>query len=295
MEGVEVFGTTTDLAKLGGFTAYKNFTPVETGYAEYTKLHEILKTRGFDVLYHLAWQGTTNRTDSVAQLPNIKAAADLACEAAALDCQKIVFISTLNSYLIKPSKKLARSGECSVYGSAKLAAWKLLQAIAFNNDTESCLAMLSYVFGPGDRQDSIHNQFIRKLLSNEELDLVDGDNLTNWIYIDDVVDGLVTVGSHGLGGAEYYIGGTQLQSFKEIITAIRAILESTSQLNFGAYRDEAFIDFEKIDLNRLHRETGYKASSDFASNIIATANWLSASDENAKQERFATRTQEGIR
>jgi nucleoside-diphosphate-sugar epimerase len=52
-----------------------------------------------------------------------------------------------------------------------------------------------------------------------------------------------------------------------------------AEIAFGAYPTDNHIDYEHIDIQELTRDTGYRASSDFAAGVKATAAWLAKNME----------------
>jgi nucleoside-diphosphate-sugar epimerase len=283
-DGVKVYGVGRNAEKLNQLKEYGDFVPVVADFEQYGALHEMIAETDFDVLYHLAWQGATTASyeDYSVQTGNIKAACEIAYAAAKWKCGKIVFISTNRENLVSCGKTDAEAHKCSIYGITKTAAKSYISVISHISGLEYNSAIFSNVFGVGDQSLRSTNFFIRQLQKGEDLNLIEGKNLNDWLYIDDAVEGLVSVGGKGINGKEYYIGNRTLRPFREIVTELRDTLNPDSKLNFGAYTDMTFFDYSKYDIYALYNDTGFIAKADFKESIIKTANWLKSINERSR-------------
>ena len=60
---------------------------------------------------------------------------------------------------------------------------------------------------------------------------------------------------------------------------MRDIVNPVVDLDFGAFMDKGYIDYSKIDLDRLHLDTGFECKSDFENNIRRTVDWIKRMDD----------------
>jgi UDP-glucose 4-epimerase len=94
----------------------------------------------------------------------------------------------------------------SPYGAAKVAseAYCFAYHRAFGADTR--VVRLFSVYGPGLRRLAIHD-LIRKIEAEpSQLELLgDGTQLRDYLYIDDAIDGLITVAREGVAGEDYHV------------------------------------------------------------------------------------------
>lgn len=93
-------------------------------------------------------------------------------------------------------------------------------------------------------------------------------------YISDIVKGLICVAESDYSFKQYNIGHIKFDSFKEKLVAMQQILNSKSELKFGEFNDDTYIDYSKYDLNALHEDTGFECKADFRESIIKTAEWV---------------------
>ena len=111
-------------------------------------------------------------------------------------------------------------------------------------------------------------------MDGKDLNLIEGTNLHDWTYIDDAVDGLIAVAERGKNGRQYYIGSRKLRKFSEIIRDVRDIVNPNSKLLFGTYPENSFVDYSKIDLELLYKDTGFECCTNFKKSIIKTMEWI---------------------
>ena len=104
--------------------------------------------------------------------------------------------------------------------------------------------------------------------------MITGENLYDWVYIDDAVDGLIAVSKQGIAGKQYYIGNRILRTFKEIILNVRDIINPEGDLNFGKYSDATYTDYNEFDLDALYRDTGFECKISFEEGVLKTSEWV---------------------
>jgi nucleoside-diphosphate-sugar epimerase len=110
-------------------------------------------------------------------------------------------------------------------------------------------------------------------LSNEDLQLIAGNNRDDWVYIDDIIGGLVCAAAAARSCHEYYIGHTNTTTFKELLLTLKALTKSNSNLVFGTYHENTHVDYTQLDTNSLGLETGFAAAADFNFQILKTIEW----------------------
>ena len=105
--------------------------------------------------------------------------------------------------------------------------------------------------------------------------LVEGSNLYDMIYIDDIARAFEAIGESGKNMKSYYVGHRMVKTFREIIEEIAQILNPNCPLLFGEYPDApSGVDYANIDPNALYNDTGFECQADFKESIIKTAQWL---------------------
>lgn len=270
-DGWTVYAVVRDTSTLVGLCG--DLRPVECEFAQYERLAELIG-EDVDWFLHFAWAGVSGdlSRNARAQTENVMASAEAMEQAKQLGAKRFLFAGSSYQYRMEPSDGAYLPK--NLYGAAKAAAERLLWAstqaegVAFNT------VLFTNVFGVGDCSDRSTNAMLRKLLAGEPLKLISGEHLHDWTYIDDAVGGVLAVLEKGVPGKEYYIGSRNPETFRDIITRVRDVISPGTELLFGAYEDDAYIDYTKIDLDALWRDTGFECTADFDESIRRTANWL---------------------
>ena len=271
-QGTEVWAVVRDGRKLDDIKS-KNLYIVEADFAQYPYLVERIDVRGFDVCFHLAWEGYGAATnDSRVQVRNVHYACEAAKAATLLETKRFVFADSSHEYLMSDAVN-GQTDRCSIYGTAKYCASQMCRTIAHNAGIDFVGVLFVNIFGVGDRSNRSTNTILRRLLRNEDLDLATRERLYNWTYIDDCIGGVIAAAKEGKSGKVYYVG-TPPRPFGAIIEAVCEALNKKVQLHFGAFPDNTWIDFEDMDTDALYRDTGFECTSDFAGSICRTAAWL---------------------
>jgi UDP-glucose 4-epimerase len=116
----------------------------------------------------------------------------LSCEQAG--CRpKFVFLGSCEEYGSGPTPFVETLRECpsSAYGASKLAASQLIQAVSRQNGTRSVILRPTVVYGPGQADDMFLPSLVKALLAGEEFAMTAGDQTRDFVFIDDVIDGIV--------------------------------------------------------------------------------------------------------
>ncbi len=254
---------------------------LHTVRAELGEMRELAKRteeRGFDVFFHLAWEGTFGESfrDYRRQLENAAYAGDAVLAAVELKAGRFLFAGTIVELEAK-HYMLNDGGEprvACIYGTAKAAAEIICRTLAFQHGLAYNGALLANAYGEGDKSRMIQNVLITTLQRGESPKLVNGENLHDWIYVDDVVSGLMAIAERGQANKTYYVGHRKLQTFRSLVTQTRDAVAPGAELVFGTFQDKTMIDYSLIDREALWRDTGFECGADFTESIRRTAAWL---------------------
>ncbi len=276
LDGYNVYAIVRNRERLGD-TKASNIFPVVCDYQHYSELSELIPG-GVNWFVHFAWDGSSGpRTKNImAQAENIRAACTTMEQARLMKAEKYLFAGSSYQYRMEPYVVGGneRFEEKNIYGRAKFACREMLRAGAANYGIKFNSVVFTNVFGVGDVSNRSTNSLIRQLLAGNTLRLISGEHPHDWTYIDDAVNGIMSILEKGKDDTEYYVGLRQLKTFREIVTKVRDIVSPESEMLFGCYDDRAFIDYSKIDLDALYRDTGFECTADFEESIRKTAAWL---------------------
>ncbi len=112
-----------------------------------------------------------------------------------------------------------------------------------------------------------------------------GENIRDWLYVEDHARALHLIASKGRVGEKYNVGGRNERKNIDVVTRICALLDERRP---KAQPHESLITYVTdrpghdaryaIDATRLETELGWKAREDFDSGIAKTVDWYLAND-----------------
>ena len=269
-KNIIVYGVDISEKIYNAFNEYENFIPLKTDFSKEKlsdKIHE-----NIDVLFYLSWGGKLGGSDLydyTLQLENVRTAIKT-CEDSAKFCKHFIFAASSYECMVKEQIAIP----INIYGIAKKTAADMCASVAYRNNMGFNKAILTNTFGVGDRSDKAVNTIIKAMMFNRPLKLVDGTHKNDWVYIDDTVNGLISIADNGIHFKNYYIGHSEISTFKEKINIMKTILCPKRKLIFGDINEDTYVDYSEFDLNSLHNDTGFECKSDFKESILKTAEWL---------------------
>jgi len=252
---------------------------------EYSSLAEKIADRDIDVFYHFAWAGSAGkaREDEKLQLSNVKNSCDAVRASAALQCKRFIFAASIMQYevdvLKKTDKKLSLS---SIYCTAKIAADYMCRALADNLGVQYVSAIISNIYGPGELSDRLVNTSIRKLQAGIHTSFSAGEQLYDFIYIDDAAKMFRDIGESVINSKNYYIGSGRPRKLKEFLYEMRDAVAPEAEIGLGELTFNGnSLTYKEFDISAVYRDTGFTPQIPFAEGIRRTAEWLK-SVERAK-------------
>lgn len=190
-----------------------------------------------DAWIHFAWAGvgSAGRQDDEIQGYNVGMSMAALEKAIELNCKKFIFAGSQAEYGRAQDGGLKNEDgpaePVSAYGDAKLLFSKLARTrIDAYNREEDCPRPMRYVhmrffsvYGPGDHESSLINTLIDKLTRGEGLELGPCDQKWNYLYIDDAVEGVMTLCTKFTGDT-YNIGSDDIRLLKDYVTEAAEIV-----------------------------------------------------------------------
>lgn len=279
-QDISVIGIDISEKSMSQFSKYEKFTPIIADFSKYEQLHEIIMDRDIDIFYHFALKGGfgTSLKDYSLQLYNADGACKAIDAAIKCSCKKFVLSGTANQYeLINYiDKDYFEPRYTCIYSAGKLAAEFMCKTLAFNKQINYNAGLIAMAYGEGNKSTvSLPNIIINQILNKQEPKLIQGNNIYDMIYIDDIVSAFIAIGEYGQNMKSYYVGHRKPKIFRKIMTELRDVLNPDINLHFGAYKDvTSGMDYSKIDLDALYNDTGFECKSDFRESILKTAEWV---------------------
>ncbi|MFZ5865530.1 MAG: NAD-dependent epimerase/dehydratase family protein [Thermodesulfobacteriota bacterium] len=161
----------------------------------------------------------------------------------------------------------------SAYGQSKNALQEELRKYSKGTGLSSAWGRIFYVFGPGEPPDRLIPSVIVSLLKREEARCTHGDQIRDFLPVQDVADAFIHLLESDIQGPVNIASG-QAISIKDIVTRIGQALHSEHLLRFGAIpsrQDEA----PKLvaDVRRLSEEVGWQPKQGLTAGLETTIAW----------------------
>ncbi|MEM7331064.1 MAG: GDP-mannose 4,6-dehydratase [Chloroflexota bacterium] len=150
----------------------------------------------------------------------------------------------------------------NVYATSKLAAWNFCQMYVRTHQWPIIGAMIFQAFGHGQTTRSLVPSAIKAALSHQDFPMTEGKQAKDWIYISDVVDGLLaTLHADIPAGTTIDLGSGQPTAVFEIVQKIYAISQSNGQPLIGAIPSRpGEVQIQQADSTRTEALTGWKTA-----------------------------------
>jgi dTDP-glucose 4,6-dehydratase len=136
-------------------------------------------------------------------------------------------------------------------------------------------------YGPCHFPEKLIPLTIQKALAGEPLPVYGrGENVRDWLYVDDHVRALRLVMERGIPGRTYNVGGGNERTNIAVVRQICALLDELRPAGAPRERLITFVSDRPghdlryaIDATRLHTELGWQPREDFDSGLRRTVEW----------------------
>lgn len=174
----------------------------------------------------------------------------------------------------------------SPYSASKAASDHLVRAWGRTFGLTTVVTNCSNNYGPRHFPEKLIPHIILNALSGKELPIYgDGNQIRDWLYVEDHATALLTVFEDGKIGETYNIGGHNEKKNIEVVKAICGLLEELAPQEKveGLERYEDLITFVKdrpghdvryaIDASKIERQLGWKPAETFETGLRKTVEW----------------------
>ncbi len=176
----------------------------------------------------------------------------------------------------------------SPYSASKAASDHLVRAWHHTYELPVLVTNCSNNYGPHHFPEKLIPLMILKALAGEPLPVYGaGDNVRDWLFVEDHVRALVAVIERGAPGETYCVGGNSERTNLEVVHAICDRLDAIRPRADGAsYRSQiAFVEDRRghdkryaIDAGKLKAELGWEPEVTFEEGLALTIDWYLSND-----------------
>jgi dTDP-glucose 4,6-dehydratase len=176
----------------------------------------------------------------------------------------------------------------SPYAASKAASDHLVRAYHHTYGLPTLTTNCSNNYGPYQFPEKLIPLTILNALSGKPIPVYgDGQNVRDWLYVEDHCDAIRTVLMHGTVGETYNIGGRNEKKNMEIVNTICSILDELRPQD-PVVPHRKLITFVQdrpghdrryaMDASKLERELSWRPRETFESGIRKTIEWYLAND-----------------
>lgn len=176
----------------------------------------------------------------------------------------------------------------SPYSASKASSDHLVRAWHETYGLPVVLSNCSNNYGPFHFPEKLIPLVILNALDERELPVYGkGENVRDWLFVDDHAAALHLVATKGVAGESYNIGGNAERRNIDVVRGICAILDRKRPRKNGAsYADLINMVTDRpghdrryaIDASKIKRELGWSPAQTFDSGLEATVDWYLAND-----------------
>jgi dTDP-glucose 4,6-dehydratase len=170
----------------------------------------------------------------------------------------------------------------SPYSASKAGSDMLVRAWAETYGLNTVISNCSNNYGPFQFPEKLIPVVILKALAGEPIPVYgQGENVRDWLHVDDHAEALLTVLEKGRAGQVYLIGGDAEARNIDLVRSICAVLDEIRPRAEGQYAELIRFVTDRpghdaryaIDASKIRRELGWRPSVTLTEGLKGTVQW----------------------
>jgi nucleoside-diphosphate-sugar epimerase len=227
-----------------------------------------------DIMIHLAASVTVQRELEIV-LPtlrhNLVSSVNLLTAAVKADCGRVVLLGSLE----EPDPEEWEPTPCSPYAASKWSASAYGRMFFQLYGMPVVIARLFMTYGPAQLDLTKLVPYVTlSLLRGESPRLSNGSRPIDWIFIADVVDGLLALSqTDGIVGKTIDIGSGTLVTIRDVVQQLVDLIGPPTEPLFGALADRPYERIRVADIADAEAKSGWKAKVSLSEGLARTVAW----------------------
>jgi UDP-glucose 4-epimerase len=227
-----------------------------------------------DVVFHLAGYAAGSR-DIELVLPtfhsNLTTTVNILTAAAATGCRRIILPGSLE----EPDSTAAEVVPSSPYAAGKWASSAYARMFHKLYKTPVVILRIFMTYGPGRQNPGKLIPFIiTSLLRGQSPGLSSGQRRIDWIYIDDVIDGLLSAAlAPEVEGKTIDLGSGILLPIRTIGERLSAMVNASVSPSYGALADRPMEQVRAANIEETYKMIGWKPMTSLEEGLVNTVSW----------------------
>lgn len=230
------------------------------------------REQDYDVFFHLAWEGTgkAGRNNLEIQNRNVLYSCDAVELARRCGCQVFVGAGSQAEYG-RHNEPLRENTLCrpeNAYGVMKLCACYSTKILCRQNGIRHAWPRILSGYGIYDNIASVLIAPILDSMEGKKLNFSQGEQIWDFVYLDDIANALYLIAKKARDGAAYPIGSGSARPLKEYIHILCEKLGKLDEMELGKipYSDSQIMHLE-ADITEIHQDTGWMPEISFEEGI----------------------------
>jgi dTDP-glucose 4,6-dehydratase len=276
-----------------GLEEFQNYNFEKIDINDYDRLDKLFKRNNFDYVLHLAAE---SHVDNSIENPVIFAKTNIIGTLNLLNLSKKYWkdLSSKIFYHISTDevygsltdtgyfKETTPYDPRSPYSASKASSDHFVRAFYHTYKLPVIISNCSNNFGPNQNNEKLIPVVINSILNNNPIPIYgSGENIRDWLYVEDHVMAIDQILAHGQAGETYNIGGgnelSNIELIKKIILEMDKILDRPEESSLSLIK---FVEDRKghdyryaIDYSKLSSELDWHPQKDFKDAIKSTIKW----------------------
>lgn len=227
-----------------------------------------------DIIFHLASHVAGSRDLRLIRPTfesNLVSTVNLLTVGSEIGCHRIILTGSLEEAESNGSEMVP----CSPYAAAKAASSSYARMFHALYQTPVVIARLFMVYGPGQQDVSKLIPYVtQSLLNKQPPRLSSGQRQIDWIYVQDVVDGLIAAAqAPNIEGHTIDLGSGTLVSIRTIVQQLADRIDSRVELLWGALPERRMEQTRVANIKKTYDSTGWKPQTSLATGLECTVDW----------------------
>ena len=170
----------------------------------------------------------------------------------------------------------------SPYSASKASSDHLVRAWGHTFNLPVLISNCSNNYGPFHFPEKLIPLVILNALDGKQLPIYGkGENVRDWLYVEDHAKALWLINEKGVPGETYNIGGHNERTNLEVVNTICDILDDLRPKQQGKYSDQIVFVMDRpghdlryaIDSDKLQKDLGWRPEENFDTGIRKTVQW----------------------
>jgi nucleoside-diphosphate-sugar epimerase len=228
-----------------------------------------------DACLHLAWYAEPGKYLHAPQnVPALTVSLALLDELARAGCKQVVMTGTCAEYDTDVGylREDGPTRPATIYAAAKLSLNLLGQQLAAAAGLRLAWARLFYLYGPGEDERRLVPAVIRALARGETFPATKGDQVRDYLHVEDVAAGLAALVRQGVAGVFNIASGVPV-TVRQLMETIGEIMGRTALLRFGAVPYRAWEPRFICGDNQRLRALGWAPRYGLREGLAGTVDW----------------------